>query len=165
MGFLAGTCGAGGATALPRRQLGGAGARLLAPSPWRRAARRAAAARRGGGGSSAAPLQVCAQQRTITPYPDPFPDLQPGEDLPADYGDMCGGPPTNRRAGVILHPTSLPGKYGTGEIGAEALRFVDWLADAGMQLWQVRRREGTRGLPCWSCVRCVLPGWLSLRLV
>jgi 4-alpha-glucanotransferase len=45
--------------------------------------------------------------------------------------------PKHRRAGVILHPTSLPGPYGCGEIGAEALRFVDWLADAGMQLWQL----------------------------
>lgn len=39
--------------------------------------------------------------------------------------------------GVILHPTSLPGPYGTGEIGKEAFKFVDWIASTGMQLWQV----------------------------
>lgn len=42
-----------------------------------------------------------------------------------------------RRAGVILHPTSLPGPYGIGEIGEHAYAFVDWLQSAGMQAWQV----------------------------
>ena len=70
---------------------------------------------------------------------DPFPDLQPGDELPEWYGEFYPDPYPPRRAGVILHPTSLPGPYGTGEIGAEALKFVDWLAASGMQLWQVRR--------------------------
>ena len=35
-----------------------------------------------------------------------------------------------------LHPTSLPGD-GTGDLGAHAYRFVDWLAAAGQTLWQV----------------------------
>lgn len=82
-------------------------------------------------------LAASAQPRQITPYPDPFPSLEPGDELPADYGEPKPNPPKNRRAGVILHPTSLPGKYGTGEIGKEAQRFVDWLAASGMQLWQV----------------------------
>ena len=43
-----------------------------------------------------------------------------------------------RRAGVILHPTSLPGPYGIGEIGEHAYAFVDWLQSAGMQAWQVQ---------------------------
>ena len=38
-----------------------------------------------------------------------------------------------RGAGILLHPTSLP----SGRIDAEAYRFVDWLADAGMSWWQV----------------------------
>ncbi len=38
-----------------------------------------------------------------------------------------------RSAGVLLHPTSLPG----GTLGAEAERFVDWLAEAGQSWWQV----------------------------
>lgn len=42
-----------------------------------------------------------------------------------------------RRAGVILHPTSLPGPYGIGELGKECFRFIDWLESAGMQCWQV----------------------------
>lgn len=42
-----------------------------------------------------------------------------------------------RRAGVILHPTSLPGPYGIGDLGIEARQFVDWLATAGMQCWQM----------------------------
>lgn len=42
-----------------------------------------------------------------------------------------------RRAGVILHPTSLPGPYGIGELGVEARSFVDWLVTAGMTAWQM----------------------------
>lgn len=72
-------------------------------------------------------------------YPDPFPGLDPGDDLPADYGHVGPSPPKHRRAGVILHPTSLPGPFGIGEIGSEAFKFVDWLESAGMQLWQVGR--------------------------
>jgi len=42
-----------------------------------------------------------------------------------------------RRSGILLHPTSLPGRYGIGELGPEAHRFADFLADAGQRLWQV----------------------------
>ena len=42
-----------------------------------------------------------------------------------------------RRAGVIMHPTSLPGPYGIGDMGKEAISFIDWLADAKMQVRQV----------------------------
>ena len=38
-----------------------------------------------------------------------------------------------RSCGILLHPTSLPG----GRLGAEAYRFVDWLAAAGQSWWQV----------------------------
>jgi 4-alpha-glucanotransferase len=41
-----------------------------------------------------------------------------------------------RRAGVLLHPTSLPGPHGAGTLGADAWRFVDWLAAAGFSVWQ-----------------------------
>lgn len=41
-----------------------------------------------------------------------------------------------RRAGVCLHLTSLPGPYGVGEIGAEARRFVDSLSQMKMSVWQ-----------------------------
>ncbi len=41
-----------------------------------------------------------------------------------------------RRAGVLLHPTSLPGPFGAGDFGPDASRFVDWLCAAGQTLWQ-----------------------------
>ncbi|MCC8189762.1 MAG: 4-alpha-glucanotransferase [Planctomycetes bacterium] len=42
-----------------------------------------------------------------------------------------------RLAGIILHPTSLPGGHGVGDLGAAARAFVDFLANAGMGIWQV----------------------------
>jgi 4-alpha-glucanotransferase len=42
-----------------------------------------------------------------------------------------------RRAGVLLHPTSLPGPGYRGDFGADARRFIDVIADAGIQIWQV----------------------------
>ncbi len=42
-----------------------------------------------------------------------------------------------RSAGVLLHPTSLPGRHGIGDFGAGARAFVDWLAAAGVARWQV----------------------------
>lgn len=41
-----------------------------------------------------------------------------------------------RRGGVCLHLTSLPGKYGVGEIGDVAFRFVDTLTDMNLGVWQ-----------------------------
>lgn len=42
-----------------------------------------------------------------------------------------------RKSGILLHPTSLPGKYGIGTLGKEAYRFVDFLIRTGQRLWQV----------------------------
>lgn len=42
-----------------------------------------------------------------------------------------------RSAGILLHPTSLPGPNGIGELGPDAFRFADTLAAAGMKLWQM----------------------------
>jgi 4-alpha-glucanotransferase len=42
-----------------------------------------------------------------------------------------------RRAGVLLHPTSLPGRHGIGDMGDEAIRFLDALASAGISVWQL----------------------------
>eukprot|EP00242_Pyramimonas_sp_CCMP2087_P006040 CAMPEP_0198225520 /NCGR_PEP_ID=MMETSP1445-20131203/101422_1 /TAXON_ID=36898 /ORGANISM="Pyramimonas sp., Strain CCMP2087" /LENGTH=534 /DNA_ID=CAMNT_0043905067 /DNA_START=263 /DNA_END=1867 /DNA_ORIENTATION=+ len=58
-------------------------------------------------------------------------------DLPVGYENIPQTPPTGRRAGVVLHPTSLPGPYGCGEIGHEAFKFIDWLDEAHIQVWQV----------------------------
>lgn len=43
----------------------------------------------------------------------------------------------NRASGVLLHPTSLPGPHGVGDLGEAAFRFVDWLRVAGQRYWQV----------------------------
>jgi 4-alpha-glucanotransferase len=42
-----------------------------------------------------------------------------------------------RASGILLHPTSLPGKYGIGDLGPPAFRFAAWLQAAGARLWQV----------------------------
>ena len=42
-----------------------------------------------------------------------------------------------RASGVLLHPTSLPGPFGIGDLGPEAYKFIEFLADAGQSLWQV----------------------------
>jgi 4-alpha-glucanotransferase len=42
-----------------------------------------------------------------------------------------------RSSGIFLHPTSLPGPFGIGDFGAEAHRFVDFLAASGQALWQI----------------------------
>ena len=45
--------------------------------------------------------------------------------------------PPPRAAGVLLHISSLPGKYGIGTLGKEARQFADFLHAAGMRYWQV----------------------------
>jgi 4-alpha-glucanotransferase len=42
-----------------------------------------------------------------------------------------------RSSGVLLHPTSLPGRFGIGDLGPTAFEFIEWLAAAGQHLWQV----------------------------
>ena len=42
-----------------------------------------------------------------------------------------------RKAGIVLHPTSLPGRWGTGDFGASAYDFVDFLADSAIRIWQI----------------------------
>lgn len=42
-----------------------------------------------------------------------------------------------RSSGIILHPTSLPGPDGIGDLGPEAYRWVHFLEEAGVGLWQV----------------------------
>src|SRR3954462_8800206 len=42
-----------------------------------------------------------------------------------------------RSSGILLHPTSLPGRYGSGDLGSEARRFADFLQAAGQSIWQV----------------------------
>ncbi|MEO1441147.1 MAG: 4-alpha-glucanotransferase, partial [Chloroflexota bacterium] len=42
-----------------------------------------------------------------------------------------------RSSGVLLHPTSLPGRFGVGDLGEYAYRFVDFLQASEQSLWQV----------------------------
>ncbi len=60
-----------------------------------------------------------------------------GSDLPSSYADPFDRPSKGRRSGVILHPTSLPGDYGIGELGQQAINFINWLEEAGCGIWQV----------------------------
>lgn len=42
-----------------------------------------------------------------------------------------------RLGGILLHPTSLPGPHGIGDLGPPAEDWVDWLAESGCGVWQV----------------------------
>src|SRR5262252_3792252 len=42
-----------------------------------------------------------------------------------------------RASGILLHPTSLPGRFGIGDLGASAYEFVNFLEEAGQSLWQI----------------------------
>ncbi|MEM7799518.1 MAG: 4-alpha-glucanotransferase, partial [Chloroflexota bacterium] len=42
-----------------------------------------------------------------------------------------------RLSGILLHPSSLPGKFGIGDLGESAYRFVDFLDKADQGLWQI----------------------------
>src|ERR1700722_19807660 len=44
---------------------------------------------------------------------------------------------SSRSAGVLLHPTSLPGGQGVGTLDGAAIRFLDFLQASGMSWWQV----------------------------
>jgi len=42
-----------------------------------------------------------------------------------------------RASGILLHPTSLPGRFGIGDLGPGAYQFTDFLVESGQSLWQV----------------------------
>jgi 4-alpha-glucanotransferase len=44
---------------------------------------------------------------------------------------------SSRVSGILLHPTSLPGRYGIGDLGPEAYSFVDFLCETGQSIWQI----------------------------
>ena len=56
-----------------------------------------------------------------------------------------------RRAGVLLHLSSLDAGDGRGALGVRARSFIDWLADAGFSVWQILPvgPTGTDGSPYW----------------
>ena len=62
---------------------------------------------------------------------------QSGARMQADGGNASASTTIGARAsGILLHPTSLPGP-GTGDLGEQAFRFVDWLDSARQSLWQL----------------------------
>ena len=42
-----------------------------------------------------------------------------------------------RKSGILIHITSLPSRFGIGDLGPEAHRFADFLSDAGQKVWQI----------------------------
>lgn len=46
-------------------------------------------------------------------------------------------PALKRGCGILLHPTSLPSKYGIGDLGKEAYEFINFLAKAKQKFWQI----------------------------
>ncbi|HUL50966.1 MAG TPA: 4-alpha-glucanotransferase, partial [Candidatus Nitrosotalea sp.] len=42
-----------------------------------------------------------------------------------------------RSSGILMHVTSLPGPHGCGDLGTEAHRLIDFLADSGQTWWQM----------------------------
>ena len=43
----------------------------------------------------------------------------------------------SRSSGILLHPTSLPGRGPIGDLGPAAFAFIDFLADSGQRWWQM----------------------------
>lgn len=43
----------------------------------------------------------------------------------------------SRVSGIFLHPTSLPSRWGVGDLGDEAYRFVNFLSESYQQIWQI----------------------------
>ncbi len=58
---------------------------------------------------------------------------------PAPADSIATNMPTldRRLAGVLLHPTALPGPHGIGDFGPAAKHFIDWLVSAAQTIWQV----------------------------
>ena len=59
-----------------------------------------------------------------------------------------------RASGLLLHPTSLPNRFGIGDVGDAAFRFVDLLDAAGQMYWQMLplgpTGEGNSPYQCFS---------------
>ena len=43
----------------------------------------------------------------------------------------------SRASGILLHPTSLPGDFGIGDLGSEAFKFIDFLVESSQSYWQI----------------------------
>lgn len=56
---------------------------------------------------------------------------------PVSVAILQGEESQTKRAGILLHPTSLASPYGNGELGSAAYRFIDYLKTAGQSVWQI----------------------------
>lgn len=93
----------------------------------------------------------------------------------SSQANEASSPLDRRRAGVLLHPTSLPGPGDTGTLGPDALRFMDFLDSAGISVWQMlplsQPHDGGSPYQCMSvnaghidliCERSLVEwGWLD----
>lgn len=50
---------------------------------------------------------------------------------------LTKSPLEQRRAGILLHITSLPSTLGLGSLGKHAYRFIDFLKDCDLSVWQI----------------------------
>ncbi|HVP22140.1 MAG TPA: 4-alpha-glucanotransferase [Anaerolineaceae bacterium] len=66
-------------------------------------------------------------------------DLHEISPAPEQPGPVHRGEPVEfeRASGILLHPTSLPGRFGIGDMGEAAYRFVDFLANSRQHYWQI----------------------------
>ena len=55
------------------------------------------------------------------------------------------GESRNRKTGVLMHISSLPGKYCSGDLGDAALEFARLLSDSGVSVWQMLPLAPTSG--------------------
>ncbi len=70
-----------------------------------------------------------------------------------------------RSSGILLHPTSLPGRYGIGDLGGGVYRFVDFLAETRQRLWQVLPLGPTgQGNSPYQCVSVFAGNTLLISL-
>ena len=74
----------------------------------------------------------------------------------------------DRAAGILMHISSLPGKYGIGTFGREAFSFVDFLKKSGQTYWKVLplNPTGFGNSPYQSCSAHALnPYFIDLDLL
>ena len=60
----------------------------------------------------------------------------------------------NRHSGILLHITSIPSRYGIGDMGSYAYAFIDFLASSGQRFWQIlpiNPTDGINGNSPYSC--------------
>jgi 4-alpha-glucanotransferase len=74
-----------------------------------------------------------------------------GDTIPADhYNFQKPKQSALREFGTLLHISSLPGKFASGDLGEEAYRFVDFLKESGQSYWQTLPLSPVTAKQSWS---------------